>query len=245
MHSQNESVPTHRMTRRQEKANRILDAAAELILRWGYDKTTVDDIARQAGVAKGTIYLYWKTREELFLALIKRERLAFARDFQQRIMADEEGATLRGIIRNTALATMSRPLLKALLMGDRDVLGKLTMRELENAAYHERVEGFKVYLEALRERDMVRSDLSLREQVHAVSAIITGFFLGGPMMPEEFAVSDAESAELMADAVHRALAAERAVSPTEWEAISEAYMASVARMIDIEEELFLKEIESE
>ena len=62
--------------RRVARAHRILDAASSLILRWGYNKTTIDDVARQAGVAKGTIYLHWNTREELFAALIHRERLA-------------------------------------------------------------------------------------------------------------------------------------------------------------------------
>ncbi len=64
--------PLEDRSRRQGRADRILDAAAELILRWGYRKTTIDDIARQAGVAKGTIYLHWKTREDLFMALLTR-----------------------------------------------------------------------------------------------------------------------------------------------------------------------------
>ena len=33
------------------RAERILDAAATLVERWGYNKTTIDDIARQSGVA--------------------------------------------------------------------------------------------------------------------------------------------------------------------------------------------------
>ncbi|WP_163569887.1 helix-turn-helix domain-containing protein [Fodinicola feengrottensis] len=56
------------------RAERVLDAAAELIVRWGYDKTTIEDIARaRRGRAKGTIYLHWKTREDLFIALLRRE----------------------------------------------------------------------------------------------------------------------------------------------------------------------------
>ncbi|OLD80902.1 MAG: hypothetical protein AUG54_04740 [Ktedonobacter sp. 13_1_20CM_4_53_7] len=51
-------------SKREQRANRILDAAAELMLRWGYNKTTIDDIARYAGVAKGTIYLHWKNHEK-------------------------------------------------------------------------------------------------------------------------------------------------------------------------------------
>ena len=39
-------------SKREQRAERILDAAAELMLRWGYNNTTIDDIARLAGVAK-------------------------------------------------------------------------------------------------------------------------------------------------------------------------------------------------
>ncbi|GAC1395003.1 MAG: hypothetical protein NVSMB65_13760 [Chloroflexota bacterium] len=43
---------------RQRREERILDAAATLLVRWGYRKTTLDDVAREAGVGKGTIYLH-------------------------------------------------------------------------------------------------------------------------------------------------------------------------------------------
>ncbi len=46
-----------------ERAQRILDAAANLIAHYGYDKTTVDDIARAAGVSKGAIYLHYRSKE--------------------------------------------------------------------------------------------------------------------------------------------------------------------------------------
>ncbi|MGW2198666.1 helix-turn-helix domain-containing protein, partial [Streptosporangium sp. NPDC001682] len=40
------------------RADRILDAAAELLVRLGYRKVTIDDIARLAGIGKGTVYLH-------------------------------------------------------------------------------------------------------------------------------------------------------------------------------------------
>ncbi|HRC77763.1 MAG TPA: helix-turn-helix domain-containing protein, partial [Kouleothrix sp.] len=85
-------MPQPAAARRHERAQRILDAAAALILRWGYNKTTIDDIARQAGVAKGTIYLHWNTREELFGALMLREKAALAADLRARTAADPAGA---------------------------------------------------------------------------------------------------------------------------------------------------------
>ncbi|MDQ2745599.1 MAG: TetR/AcrR family transcriptional regulator, partial [Chloroflexota bacterium] len=72
------------------RAGQILDSAAILLRRWGYNKTTVDDIARHAGVAKGTIYLHWKTREDLFIALFAREERRLAEDIKQRIAGDPD-----------------------------------------------------------------------------------------------------------------------------------------------------------
>jgi AcrR family transcriptional regulator len=240
-----ESSPTRSGTlnKRLERAHRILDAASTLILRWGYSKTTIDDIARQAGVAKGTIYLHWKTREELFTALVHRERLMFARDFRRRIAADPSGATLRGIVKHSALATLKRPLLKALLVRDRELLGKLAQGEFSDIAYIERVESFKLYLESLRERNLIRTDLSLQAEVYIWSVVYAGFFLGGPMMPDELVPSDEEAAELMAETIHRTLETDRVVSPEEWQLVSQAYIESVDRLIALAEEQFRKELE--
>jgi AcrR family transcriptional regulator len=60
-----------------ETRQAILDAAERLLARFGYRKTTVDDVAREAGVGKGTIYLHFAGKEEMTLATIDRivERL--------------------------------------------------------------------------------------------------------------------------------------------------------------------------
>jgi hypothetical protein len=91
---------------------------------------------------------------------------------------------------------------------------------------------------------LVRTDLSLHAQVFIVGAIIAGFFLGGPMMPDELAVPDEEMAELMAETVHRTLETDRAVSLEELRTVSQAYLESVNRAIALEEERFRQELES-
>jgi AcrR family transcriptional regulator len=55
----------------------ILDAADSLFQRYGYQKTTVDDIAREARIGKGTIYLHFKSKEAVALSCLSRlnERL--------------------------------------------------------------------------------------------------------------------------------------------------------------------------
>lgn len=52
------------------KQTRLLEAAIKLFARVGYDNASVDEIVEAAGVAKGTFYYYFKSKEDLFLSLI-------------------------------------------------------------------------------------------------------------------------------------------------------------------------------
>ena len=238
-----ESAQQQEVSRRAARAHRILDAAAALILRWGYNKTTIDDIARQAGVAKGTIYLHWKTREELFAALIKREKLEMAEDIKQRITEDPEGGTLRGILKHSTLALLKHPLMKAILLRDMDVIGRLAHSEHSSAAYAERLTGFKIYLEFLREQGLVRTDLSLRAQMYIFSAIFIGFFLAAPLVPDEFTLSDEELADLMAETVHCTLETGRSVPSDELQTISHTFIQYMDHTMANAREKFQKELE--
>jgi AcrR family transcriptional regulator len=209
---------------RQERAHRILDAASTLIQRWGYNKTTIDDIARQAGVAKGTIYLHWKTREELFTALLTREKLEMGTEIRQSIVDDPEGATLRGMMKHMARILMKRPLLKAIFLHDMEILGKLTQERYSTEAHRQRLAGFNAYLELLREHNLVRKDLSLQAQVYIFSAIFTGFFLAQPFMAEDYPLSDEEIADLMAETVHQTLEPDHPIAPDSLAAASEMFL---------------------
>lgn len=53
------------------KSRQILKTAARMFAKKGYHQTTVDEIARALGVAKGTIYYHFKNKEELYLAIIQ------------------------------------------------------------------------------------------------------------------------------------------------------------------------------
>ena len=65
----------------------ILDAARAVFSRDGYASSSVDDVAAEAGIAKGTVYLYFKSKEELYLAALLRDVKEFgdaARDEMER-----------------------------------------------------------------------------------------------------------------------------------------------------------------
>ena len=50
----------------------ILDAADRLLAHFGYKKMTVEDIAKEAGIGKGTVYLHFASKEEVVLSHVDR-----------------------------------------------------------------------------------------------------------------------------------------------------------------------------
>jgi len=166
------------------------------------------------------------------------------RDFLEHITQDPKGATLRGIYKHTALALMKRPLLKALLLGDRDVVGKLAEREQGSAAYAEKLTGFEVYLEFLRERGLVRTDLKPRAQLQMASAIMVGFFFLPTLTPDEYGLSDEETADLIGETVQRALESGREVSPEEMRSLSDTFKQYLDRVWSMLEEQAREESEA-
>jgi AcrR family transcriptional regulator len=65
-------VPEPRFRRRKEdRPQEITEAALAAFAEKGYAATRVDEVARRAGVSKGLLYLYFKTKEDLFKAVIR------------------------------------------------------------------------------------------------------------------------------------------------------------------------------
>ena len=74
--------------RDSRKSQQIVDAAIRVFARTGYYNSRVSDIAREAGIASGTIYLYFKTKDEILVTLF-REKMAEWVDVVRREIATE------------------------------------------------------------------------------------------------------------------------------------------------------------
>jgi AcrR family transcriptional regulator len=83
---------------RRQIRDEILDAAERFLADLGYAKVTMEDVAREAGVGRTTIYLHFKTKEEVALAVLDR---VHARNLEhlRRIAAESEGAPLERVRR--------------------------------------------------------------------------------------------------------------------------------------------------
>jgi TetR/AcrR family transcriptional regulator len=74
--SDSDVEPRQRRTRRKEaRPGELLDAALQLFVEKGFAATRVEEVAALAGVSKGTLFLYFPSKEELFKAVV-RENLA-------------------------------------------------------------------------------------------------------------------------------------------------------------------------
>jgi AcrR family transcriptional regulator len=87
-----EEAPGLRERNKQEKLERIRDAARELFTKKGFAETTTREIAQRAGVATGTLFLYARTKEELLL-LVLAERVEAVQE--ERFRTLPQGAPLR------------------------------------------------------------------------------------------------------------------------------------------------------
>ncbi|GCE09775.1 TetR/AcrR family transcriptional regulator [Dictyobacter aurantiacus] len=163
-----------------ERAQRILDVAAELLLRWGYKRVTIDDIARHAGVGKGTIYLHWKTRDSLFETVILREMIIIYRAVMQRIYADPLEILPHRMLPASLLITEERPIIKALLTRDIETAGKLIQNNAHGEIRNREEQTIREYFSLLYQHGLTAVDSNQPEHLYALEMLTTSFTMLDP-----------------------------------------------------------------
>ncbi len=94
----------------------ILDAAASLFAERGYERTPVKEIAKRAGVAPGTIYIYFEGKHDLLLSIADRIIGQAWSGTQAQLAALDKEAYVATVLRNIfAFVRENRPFLQALI----------------------------------------------------------------------------------------------------------------------------------
>ncbi|WP_153054241.1 TetR/AcrR family transcriptional regulator [Planomonospora sphaerica] len=172
---------------RDRRAERILDAAAELLAARGYRRVTVEDVARRTGVGRGTVHLHFATKEALFLTVLMRSQRRMTGRLIEDMRADPAAVLPGELARSAYLLIHHDPVARAVLTADSESLDSLgrSAPMLAGGLVETRERVAEGYFEVLRAHGLVRADSPLRLQRHAFAAVLTGFLLSGPAAPGE------------------------------------------------------------
>ncbi len=158
---------------RARREERILDVAAMLLVRWGYRKTTIDDVAREAGVGKGTIYLHWKDKTELFQAAIWHESQRVTEDTLQRLAADPEGGRFHRLWTHGMLAIFENPLMATLMKGKSDLFQGL-IETMPPEMVSKIAGNAEAHVIQLQEAGLIRADLPVATIIFLMGSLKIG-----------------------------------------------------------------------
>ncbi len=104
------------------KREQIIDGAKRVFMRMGFDAASMNDVTREAGVSKGTIYVYFQSKEDLFAALMEREKGRFTEELRD-ILAHCD--SVESGLRDFALAFVRQILFTDMIPAMRTVIGVL------------------------------------------------------------------------------------------------------------------------
>lgn len=170
-----------------DKYQRILDAAISVIAEKGFFTARISDIAQRADVADGTVYLYFKSKEEILMKAIHTAFDAFmrhARTELAKIAAPEEQLSRMAYLHLEAMGN-NRDAAKVFQMELRQ-----STRFLEEFSHEHMVEYFALVREAIRkgqESGVFRAELSDKIAANcffgALDEMVTSWVLSGEDYP--------------------------------------------------------------
>jgi AcrR family transcriptional regulator len=189
-----------------EREQRILNAAAERIAHYGYDKTTVEEIARDAGISKGAIYLHFKSKEQLFEALLLRESDGMVARYFELLENDPQGMTIFNIYRYGLEVTGESPLIKAMFVQDRRVLGDYLRHVRDTAAYRQLTSFGIEAVRQFQKAGLIRADIDAEAVSYLLNALRYGILAMDAFTPSGQVPSVSQLGEPLAQMLDSGLA---------------------------------------
>jgi AcrR family transcriptional regulator len=179
---------------KERKRQKIIRAATQLFIRHGYRKTSISEVAERAGVAKGTVYLYAKNKNDLMIQAIAEEKRRYF-EVLRPIMDPERPPKERLKLWLQAAVVLSNemPLISRLMRGDHEIL--LVLEEMDSSMQDQSMamqHGFVTQLldHAARPHRWTRSELEDRAKVLMGLLYASGVFaderLRGELSLERF-----------------------------------------------------------
>jgi AcrR family transcriptional regulator len=170
-------------TAKERKKRRILDAATELFITQGYRKTSIDEVARQAAVAKGTVYLYFKNKSDLLFHAIALEKSRYVGEAMAILSGDlPPQEKLRAYLTEVFCLITQMPLIARLLGGDRELL--VAMEDLGGFGADSALDLQASFFAYLLRRAAPKGAFT-PEQIDARAQVLAGLMYGGADLMDE------------------------------------------------------------
>jgi AcrR family transcriptional regulator len=193
---------------RLDRRERLLESASSLFSRWGFDKTSVDDIAREAGISKGAVYLEFPNKDALFKAIVHWEFARYMQDWLHRFEKDHGDWSFARMIQHSIAAIDSNPFVKALLMRDQRLFGSFLRRDKE--LFRLAISARSEFFSQLQQVGSMRDDIPAPVLAYLVSVTGYGLIAGDEVVPDENKVPFAEAIKAWGLLLERAVAPPRA-----------------------------------
>jgi TetR/AcrR family fatty acid metabolism transcriptional regulator len=157
---------TPRIVDKDERRAHILEAATHVFARQGYQAARIEDVAREAGIAKGTVYLYFGSRDEILVAAFE----AFAEEMMAGVRAVLESeapalSRLRSVVRVVLSSMEAEPELSRVVLdfwsaGTFGAMGSGEKPSIDFGTVYAQYRGlFDTLLEEAKREGSVRGDL--------------------------------------------------------------------------------------
>jgi AcrR family transcriptional regulator len=152
------------------RADALLDAAAEILSGAAPREVRIEEVARRAGVGKGTVYLHWDNREHLLLAVAARDAVAMLETVVAAVRADPVEGALHRYLRRHFIEAMRRPTLRSIFIADHAELGTLADHPARTELAVVKRQAAHDHLLALRGHRLLRRGLNLDDVAYATQA---------------------------------------------------------------------------
>lgn len=215
-----------------QRADALLDAAATLLPVVGRRELRIEEIARRAGVGKGTVYLHWASREHLLLAVGAREAAAMLETVVAAIRIDPTEAALHRYFRRHFLEATRRPILKSLFVANHADFGVLAKHPGRAELLKSKLVAAHDHLAALRDHRLLRPDQDLADVDFTAQAIAYGFFAATPLAPDDARFTLEHQADQLADVIRRSFEPARHPSTERYAAAAPQVVAAFERLKD-------------
>jgi AcrR family transcriptional regulator len=169
----------------KERTQQILDAATSVFSRLGFHKASMDDIVEESGLSKGALYWYFKSKDDIIIAILDA---IFARELAGvRALPDAPGTARERLLQLVGLIVAEIKAMKVLLPIFYEFYSLAFRNKTVQTALRHYLEAYMAALAPLIEQGIERGEfraVDLRQTAFAMGAMIEGTLLLWVLAPD-------------------------------------------------------------